>query len=374
MYIMDDDELALVSSLYGKGTTLCWLLTILACLTTWTCDKRKRKSDSLNADFVGVLFLPSVAAGHTIYQIRGLRPRALSDIEPIEVTRISRAIEASLTVTETFMVLSVVLFLVAFPARAYKRAILTALTGLFCLATEYVVYSELTSSPSKELRLIGTDFTRSFVSGSTIITAVILVLILACITIAFCLALYVFYTKPPPPVETDPEDATRATRVIMEIERLHTPEAVLREIGSHELGSVSGEDRFMYLSCLVSTIFMPASFVCSVIAMDIGPHGLSAGAPESSSWWSSLGYLTRRFVAAFFPKTAAGFSDLDQAVALATGCLILSLSLWGVGRKWVMDWKLQREERQRERRREDIRLTELRRRLVVMVQEARQLQ
>ena len=369
---MEDEELALVSSLYGKGTTLCWLLTILACLTSWTCDKQKRRSDSLNADFIGVLALPSVAAGHTIYQIRGLEDPNFSDTERIKLTQISRAIEASLTVTETFMVLSVVLFLVAFPARSYKRAILTAVTGLFCLATEYVVYSELTNSTSQQLRAISANFTRSFVSGSAIITAVILVLILSCITIAFFLAVYVFCTTPPRSVATNPEDAARTS--IIQIESSQTSEAILREIESHELHHVSGEDRLIYLSCLISLIFMPASVLCSIFGMDIGPHGLSAGKPESSTWWSGLGYLTRRFLVAFFPKTTAGFSDLDQAVALATGCVILSLSLWSIGRKWFLDWKLQREARLREHRAEEIRLAELRRRLPVIVQMARQLQ
>lgn len=35
---MDEDELTLVS-LYDEGTTLFWLLTILACLVSWTCDE-----------------------------------------------------------------------------------------------------------------------------------------------------------------------------------------------------------------------------------------------------------------------------------------------------------------------------------------------
>lgn len=105
---MDEDELALVSSLYGKGTTVCWLFTILACLILWTCDKRKRKSDTLDADFIGILALPAVAAGHTIYQIRSLKSLAFSDTRPGKITQLSRAIEASLTVTETYMILSVV--------------------------------------------------------------------------------------------------------------------------------------------------------------------------------------------------------------------------------------------------------------------------
>lgn len=39
LYDMDEDDLALLSSLYGEGTTLFWLLTILACLVSWICDE-----------------------------------------------------------------------------------------------------------------------------------------------------------------------------------------------------------------------------------------------------------------------------------------------------------------------------------------------
>lgn len=368
---MDEDELALVSSLYGKGTTLCWLFTILACLILWTCDKRKRKSDTLDADFIGILALPSVAAGHTIYQIRCLKSLTFADISPLKITQLSRAIEASLTVTETFMMLSVVLFLVAFYARCYKRAVLIALTGLFCLATEYVVYSQLTRSPSQHRSNIRASFTRSFVSDSAIITAVILVLILASIAIAFCLAQYVFYSTPPEPLETNPEEAAIFARTMLEIETLHTPEAISREIRRNRMRHGSREARLHYLSFWIALIHVATTFGMTNGSIYIGEHGLMVEMPKFSNWWSGLGHVIQRFLAVFFPKTAAGLGDLDQAVALATGCVILALSLWSVGRKWYVKWKLEREARLREQRAEDIRLTELRRRLTILVQEAR---
>lgn len=371
---MDEDELALVSSLYGKGTTLCWLFTILACLISWACEKKKRRSDTLNADFIGILALPSVAAGHTIYQIRCLKSLAYSDIRPVRITQLSRAIEASLTITETFMVLSVMLFLVAFHARCYKRAVLTALTGLLCLATEYVVYSQLTNSPSQQLRMIRDNFTRSFVSDSAIFTAVILALILGCIAMAFCLALYVFYSTPPTDPEPTAEEAATFARTRMEIERLTTPEAIRWEIARNQLRRASREDRFMYFSFYIALICLSASFNATGMSFYYGVQSSkssSAGKSESPDWWSGLGHVAQRFLAAFFPKTAAGFGDLDQAMALATGCIILLLSLWSVGRKWYLNWKVERETRLRQQRMEGIRLTELRQRLAVLVQESR---
>lgn len=276
-----------------------------------------------------------------------------------------------MTITETFMILSVVLFLVAFPARCYKRAVLTALTGLFCLATEYVVYSQLTRPPSQDLRNIRASFTRSFVSDSAIITAVILVLILSCIAIAFCLALYVFYSTPPQPLEPSPEEAAVFARTMVEIETLHTPEAIFREITRNRMRHTSREHRFVYLSFWIALIPLVSSVGMTNMSIFIGVQNLRTEKPESSDWWSGLGHVIQRFLAAFFPKTAAGFGDLDQAVALATGCVILGFSLWSVGRKWYVEWKHEREARLREQRMEDIRLTELRRRLTVLVQDAR---
>lgn len=366
---MDEDELALVSSLYGQGTTLCWLFTILACLISWTCDQQKRRSDTLNADFIGILALPSVSAGHTIYQIRCLKSLTYSDIRPLAITQLSRAIEASLTITETFMVLSVVLFLVAFPARCYKRAVLIALTGLLCLATEYVVYSQLTNSPIQQLRVIRATFTRSFVSDSAIFTTVILILIFACIAIAFCLALYVFYNTPTTDPEPNIEDTAILARMRIEMEGLHSPEAILREIRRNQTHDAR-VDRFMFLSFWIALAFLPSSLGASGMSFYTGTQILRGAKPESSDIWSGMGYVAQRFLAAFFPKTAAGLGDLDQAVALATGCVILSLSLWSVGRKWYLNWKLEHEATLRKQRMEDIRLTELLQRLTILEQES----
>lgn len=55
---MDQEELALVSSLYGSGTAMCWLLTILASLVSWTCEKRKGRSDTPEADVIAIKSFP----------------------------------------------------------------------------------------------------------------------------------------------------------------------------------------------------------------------------------------------------------------------------------------------------------------------------
>lgn len=365
---MDEDELALVSSLYGRGTILCWLLTILACLISWTCDKEKRRSDTLNADFIGILTLPSVAAGHTLYQIRCLKTLSYSDMRPVKITQFSRAIEASLTIIETFITFSIVLFLLVFLARCYKRAVSIALTGLFCLATEYLVYSQLTSSPNQDLRAITTNFTRSFVSNSGVIIGVIPILVVACIAITLSLALYVFYITLPRHLEPISEETAAFARTMREREILHTPEAFVQRRSRKQMRHVL---RDMSLSVGIAAILVTSSYTATNASIYMGVHSLSAGMTKSSDWWSGLGYaVQRRFLAAFFPKTVTGLGDLDQAVALAGGCVILSLSLWSVGSNLYSKWRLEHEARLRRQRREDIRLTELRQQVIAFTQEA----
>lgn len=58
--------------------------------------------------------------------------------------------------------------------------------------------------------------------------------------------------------------------------------------------------------------------------MYAGPNGLSPRKLESYSLWSALGNAAERFLDTFFPRTAAGFGDLDQTVALTTGYVFLN--------------------------------------------------
>lgn len=369
---MDDDELALVSSLYGKGTIFGWLATILSCLISWTCNEHKRKSDSIGADFIAVLTLPSVATGHIIYQIRSLPGKttiANDELATPTAVQHSRAIEAPLTVIETFMVLSVILFLVVFPVHCYKRAVLIAVVGLLCLATEVMVYLLLTNAPGHSLpRTVHDHFSRSFVSDTTVVITVILSLVLTCIAAAFCLAWYVFARTPVS--DSAASNTTMIDDAIRALDRNRTRAQLIEKMAELERRQVSSDqDRALYISLLFSLAFLPASLVVSLIGMSVGNHGLSAGRPGSLGFWTGFGYIARRFCAAFIPRTTSAFAELDQAVAVAAGLTILALTLWGVGREWYLRWKEKRELRFETTRREVIRLTELRQWLAFGVEE-----
>jgi len=54
----------LVSSLYGPGTTIAWLLTVVSVFVTWTLNQYHRRRDTITSDFVAVLAFQSVASIH----------------------------------------------------------------------------------------------------------------------------------------------------------------------------------------------------------------------------------------------------------------------------------------------------------------------
>ena len=140
-------QLALVSSLYGPGMITCWYLTTLAVLVSWTLHPRERNSGSIDVDLIAVLTLPAVAAGHLVSQVRGLLNQAkivrASSADWKYLQSIS-AIEAPFIVTETFMAISVILFIVAAWNICVRRAIFVALVGLLCFTVEcYIHFSEL---------------------------------------------------------------------------------------------------------------------------------------------------------------------------------------------------------------------------------------
>lgn len=117
----------------------CWYLTTLTVLVSWTLHPRERNSGSIDVDLIAVLTLPAVAAGHLVSQVRGLLNQA-------KIVRASSAdwkylqsvpaTEAPFIVTETFMAINVILFIVTAWKICVRRAILVALVGLVCFTVE----------------------------------------------------------------------------------------------------------------------------------------------------------------------------------------------------------------------------------------------
>jgi hypothetical protein len=140
--MVDSSRYQLVSSLYGPGTVVCWYLTWVSVQVSWITHPKKGTFDSIDPDFIAVLTLPTVAAGHLISQIHSY-PGVLSEMMTTQDPRLLQhvaAIEASLDITDTFMAMVVVLFLLAIRFKRIKRAVLSGATGLFCFSAEVYIF------------------------------------------------------------------------------------------------------------------------------------------------------------------------------------------------------------------------------------------
>ena len=159
------DEYDFVSSFYGPGAVVCWYLTVLACLISFSLHPRKRSRDSITIDLIAVLTFPAVAAADLITQGRSY-PR-----EGATLAQNAASIRASLSVTEVFSAIDAFLLLLAVNFRCMRRMCLLGTVGLFCASADcYVLFS-----PSKRpVSVQNLDTVFSFSFGIILYTSVLL--------------------------------------------------------------------------------------------------------------------------------------------------------------------------------------------------------
>ena len=135
----------LVSSLYGPGNLACWFCLIVSVAVSWTVNPSTRRKDSITNDFIAVLTMPVVAAGHFFYLIAQQRSGSIKELlgsrEEGDVMFVG-ALEAPLTVCEDFLIWAAVLFSLAAGRRHQKRRTLLLCVGLLCLAPEVLLSVE----------------------------------------------------------------------------------------------------------------------------------------------------------------------------------------------------------------------------------------
>ena len=147
-------DYSLVSSLYGPGATIGWLLTAAACFCSWCFDPQKRRSGAIDPEFIAVLTFPVVAAAHLMAQMN--RFSAFADTSHTQIPEhLARmlAIEASLSVTETFTGISAFLLVMSVYSRCLWRSLLLVAVGLLCFVAETHAYFSAAMSGIEEMNL-----------------------------------------------------------------------------------------------------------------------------------------------------------------------------------------------------------------------------
>jgi hypothetical protein len=323
----------LVSSLYGPGTTACWFITALSCLLSWTIHPKKRRSGSIDSDFIAVLTFPVVAAAHLISQLLNypaLKVEVLSTSDP-DLLRQVAAIEASLNITESSLVVFIILFLFAITFRCVRRAVLTALVGLFCFSAE--VFMFFVTWPTRQAQQ---NLSRPFLVNfdSILIGTIVAVVILIFLTISFLL---VFYIERRPQVPR---------REILDWPTSPYNQSVELEISSRRIiwnfHEQNNENiRFLHLGFWV--ILPLCSMGCP------GPLLLQELFVPATNLWSWTRAVGSRLIQALFPRTNASMKDLDQAVALLGGVTILIFGFYGIAFAYYQQWFVEAEAREERR-------------------------
>jgi hypothetical protein len=329
---------ALVSSLYGPGTIACWYLTILSVLVSWTLHPRKRKSGSIDVDLIAILTLPTVAAGHLISQVSMLMHSYVNSpgfgIEVDQYAQSIAATEAPFSIIESFMPISVILFLVAVWMFCLRRAISVAIVGLLCLATECYIHFSSFKELGIRYKPLGPKsddipaFSRSFVADFTSLIIAILAILAIFIFGTLTIITHVLCSRRAPrgirrAGQGRPDENPEASQEAVETSRPTTegnpPNAFrvgTRLTQSEETEILMGD---FHLLTGFGMIFLPVTAMLSM-----GPGVVDV--VQFTTVWSHL----KIFAGHFYPHSSNSFSDLDQAVATAAGATVLGFSIYSV--------------------------------------------
>ena len=291
----------LISSFYGPGAVAGWYLTALACLISFSLHPRKRSRDSITADLIAVLTFPTVAAADLITQVRSY-PK-----EGTTLAQNAASIEATLIVTETFLTIDVVLFLLAVGFKCVRRACLLATVGLFCFSAECYVY--FSSSVSQA---IGQNLDRPFlINFGTILISVMAVLLICIVSAISLIAL--FFMLPHPPHARPSERDVEATRKDWE-----------RDFKQSHNGMVLTK---------ISMVFLPCTFVASLF-----PLASEALMNLPSQFLPWIRTAASRIVHDLIPTSNTSVKELDQAVAILAGASVLGFGLYGTADTYYQAW------------------------------------
>ena len=332
----------------------CWYLTTLAVLVSWTLHPRERNSGSIDVDLIAVLTLPAVAAGHLVSQVRGLLNQA-------KIVRASSAdwkyfqsvpaIEAPFIVTETFMAISVILFIVAAWKICVRRAIFVALVGLLCFTVEcYIHFSELMDLDLRYEPGVSDNysaFNRFFVADFAALVLAILVVLSLCglisTAIAFCMLL------PPSTASSgtrqDVERSNGATCRERRPSRFDAPAIQVTRSAETTHGTRllwGSEESCLGAITMVATLFLLLSFIASLLPLSWHSTDSRDSASATTSLWQTLNRSATRLVRDLSPRTAYSITDLDQVVAAASGATVLGFRIYSVAKAYYKIWNVRR--------------------------------
>ena len=298
----EEDEYALVSSFYGPGATGGWYLTALASLISWALHPRKRRVDSITADTIAVVAFPTAAAAHLISQVWSY-PGIHQGSHGL-LAQSAASIEAALTVTETFLAMDVILFLLAVGFKCVRRGCMLAAAGLFCFSAECYLYF------SRHVRqAIKHNLDRPFLIDFGGILISVMVVLLLCIAVALSLIVFFFAMRPATSQARPFDQDAEATRNDQERDFQNSSSALALT--------------------WVTMLFLPCSFIASTLPLYSGAF---VDSPHQFLPW--LRAVASRIGHDLIPTSNISAKDLDQALAIIAGANVLGFSLYSTAHSY----------------------------------------
>jgi len=229
---------------------------------------------------------------------------------------------ASLTITETYLSLCIILLVPIVLLQSIKRIVLLALTGLFCVASETYVFFAISSIRNK-----AGIFNRSFIIDSlpTLVTILGLVFILVLMLLYF---IVLTFKRPEPRAEPPPD----ADPEVQSIYRLANE--------AHD-----GQNNKIRTLTYITILYLPLGFISGMFS--ISPAVMDLVPSLAPSLARIVPTRGRSLVHEFFPETDISIMDLDQAVALLVGMTVLGFSLYSTADEIYKAW-LEEEKKARE--------------------------
>ena len=307
------DKYALVSSFYGPGAVVGWYLTTLGCLISFSLHPRKRSRESVTADLIAVLTFPTVAAADLVTQVRSYSK------EGATLAQSAASIEATLIVTETFLAIDVILFLLAVGFKCVRRPCLLATVGLFCFSAECYVYFSPFVNPA-----VGQQLGRLFlINFGNILISVIAVLII-CVICALGLVAFFFLVRLYEPRRRlfgrDVEATGREREREVEATRKNWEQDFRDSRSSFALTGIT-------------FVFLPFTFVAS--AFPLFSEALVDLPSQFLPWIRTAG---SRIAHDLIPRSNTSVKELDQAVALLAGASVLGFALYSTADAYYQAW------------------------------------
>jgi hypothetical protein len=219
------------------------------------------------------------------------------------------SLAASLTITETYLSLCIILLLPGLFARSPKRLCFLAMTGVFCLLSETYLYFALPS-----VRYQPGNFERFFLIDS--LPLLVLMSVLASVLVGLLLAyIYILIRE----IRSEPVAGTTS------------PADDAETLDDHWLENKptksTGLDRLAMPLMLFSLVGAGSSPILDLLSL---LKIYKASKKSCTGEWS--------FINEFFPKTEANIMDLGQAVALFGGMSGLGFSLYSVANAHYQQW------------------------------------